>query len=60
MGDVVGRGHFGYICAARVNKGACKGSTVAITVTEAGGERAGTRTPDPSARGEANPVAPVS
>jgi hypothetical protein len=25
MGDVVGRGHFGYICAAKVNKGACKG-----------------------------------
>ncbi|XP_062187343.1 CDPK-related kinase 5-like [Phragmites australis] len=32
MGDEVGRGHFGYTCAARVKKGARKGEAVAVKV----------------------------
>ena len=32
MGDEVGRGHFGYTCAATVKKGARKGESVAIKV----------------------------
>ncbi|KAM0866513.1 hypothetical protein ACQ4PT_042552 [Festuca glaucescens] len=32
MGDEVGRGHFGYTCAARIRKGARKGEAVAVKV----------------------------
>ncbi|GJN33112.1 hypothetical protein PR202_gb21678 [Eleusine coracana subsp. coracana] len=32
MGDEVGRGHFGYTCAAKVKKGARKGESVAVKV----------------------------
>ncbi|KAJ1291917.1 hypothetical protein BS78_02G352800 [Paspalum vaginatum] len=32
MGDEVGRGHFGYTCAATVKKGARKGESVAVKV----------------------------
>jgi hypothetical protein len=32
MGDEVGRGHFGYTCAAKVNKGSRKGESVAVKV----------------------------
>ncbi|XP_062189956.1 CDPK-related kinase 5-like [Phragmites australis] len=32
MGDEVGRGHFGYTCAARVRKGSHKGEAVAVKV----------------------------
>ena len=32
MGDEVGRGHFGYTCAATVKKGARKGGSVAVKV----------------------------
>ncbi|EMS51587.1 Calcium/calmodulin-dependent serine/threonine-protein kinase 1 [Triticum urartu] len=30
LGDEVGRGHFGYTCAARIRKGARKGDAVAV------------------------------
>uniref|UniRef100_A0A0E0QBD1 Protein kinase domain-containing protein n=1 Tax=Oryza rufipogon TaxID=4529 RepID=A0A0E0QBD1_ORYRU len=32
MGDEVGRGHFGYTCAAKIKKGARKGDAVAVKV----------------------------
>ncbi|VAH27925.1 unnamed protein product [Triticum turgidum subsp. durum] len=32
LGDEVGRGHFGYTCAARIRKGARKGDAVAVKV----------------------------
>ncbi|KAL5196647.1 hypothetical protein ABZP36_000159 [Zizania latifolia] len=32
MGDEVGRGHFGYTCAARIRKGTRKGEAVAVKV----------------------------
>jgi hypothetical protein len=32
MRDEVGRGHFGYTCAAKVNKGSRKGESVAVKV----------------------------
>ena len=32
VGDEVGRGHFGYTCAAKFKKGDCKGQQVAVKV----------------------------